>query len=383
MDKQIPKNVRQIGNVSDSPKIYIEDYVDTFLNQLCDTAEDKPVGAFLVGQASGGKKKKQDCVFISGAIHMEDIEVVGPDITIGEKVFAAAKEKRKEFFEDDEEIVGWFLIIPGSPLTINSNIRKLHEKFFTQQNSIFIMKDAVEKDEIYYAHKYKDLMQIAGHYIYYEKNPSMQDYMLSERKKIGVTPSEMVADKAAKDFRGIIRDKMEVNSRSQNTRWTYAASTFLILVVLIIGVTMINNYDRMKSVQSSLDSIAQSITNDEQEAVNVSADSDNVDEDTDEAAAEDKPAESEDADVIDENQEAAAENTSVEDAAAADSSDSEEANASTAKDAYETYTVEKGDTLAKISVKIYGNKDYVDQICTLNEITDGNKIYIGQKLLLP
>lgn len=30
MERQIPKNVRQIGNVSDSPKIYVEDYVDTF-----------------------------------------------------------------------------------------------------------------------------------------------------------------------------------------------------------------------------------------------------------------------------------------------------------------------------------------------------------------
>ena len=29
MERQLPKNVRQIGNVSDSPKIYVEDYVDT------------------------------------------------------------------------------------------------------------------------------------------------------------------------------------------------------------------------------------------------------------------------------------------------------------------------------------------------------------------
>ena len=27
MERQIPKNVRQIGNVSDNPKIYVEDYV--------------------------------------------------------------------------------------------------------------------------------------------------------------------------------------------------------------------------------------------------------------------------------------------------------------------------------------------------------------------
>lgn len=30
MENQFPKNVRQIGNVSDIPKVYVEDYVDTF-----------------------------------------------------------------------------------------------------------------------------------------------------------------------------------------------------------------------------------------------------------------------------------------------------------------------------------------------------------------
>ena len=47
------------------------------------------------------------------------------------------------------------------------------------------------------------------------------------------------------------------------------------------------------------------------------------------------------------------------------------------------YIVEKGDTLAIISRKIYGDLDHVDTICKMNGITDGNLIYIGQKLLLP
>ena len=52
MERQIPKNVRQIGNVSDSPKIYVEDYVDTFFAQLSDKYRNdpqKPLGAFLIG----------------------------------------------------------------------------------------------------------------------------------------------------------------------------------------------------------------------------------------------------------------------------------------------------------------------------------------------
>ena len=49
MARQLPKNVRQIGNVNDSPKIYVEDYVDTFFSQLCEKSGEEAVGAFLIG----------------------------------------------------------------------------------------------------------------------------------------------------------------------------------------------------------------------------------------------------------------------------------------------------------------------------------------------
>ena len=65
MERQSPKNVRQIGNVSDSPKIYVEDYVDTFFLQLCDKAKDGPIGAFLVGDMQ--KSEDEEYVYIYGA----------------------------------------------------------------------------------------------------------------------------------------------------------------------------------------------------------------------------------------------------------------------------------------------------------------------------
>ena len=49
----------------------------------------------------------------------------------------------------------------------------------------------------------------------------------------------------------------------------------------------------------------------------------------------------------------------------------------------ETYTVQQGDTLLKISRKIYGRDDQIDAICSLNGIEDSDHILVGQKLLLP
>ena len=47
------------------------------------------------------------------------------------------------------------------------------------------------------------------------------------------------------------------------------------------------------------------------------------------------------------------------------------------------YIVEKGDTLDSISIKIYGDASHVEAICKMNGLSDGNLIFIGQKLLLP
>lgn len=49
----------------------------------------------------------------------------------------------------------------------------------------------------------------------------------------------------------------------------------------------------------------------------------------------------------------------------------------------EYYKIEKGDTLYKISIKIYGDTGKVKEICELNKIKDPDNIKYGQKILLP
>ena len=105
MKKQLPKNVRQIGNVSDSSKIYVEDYVDTFFNQLCDKVDQSPIGAFLVGEIV--QEEEEDYIYIYGAIRMKDISVKGKDIQIDDSIWKRACEQCKEYF-GDAAILGWF-----------------------------------------------------------------------------------------------------------------------------------------------------------------------------------------------------------------------------------------------------------------------------------
>ncbi len=80
-------------------------------------------------------------------------------------------------------MLGWFVAHQGVPLTPEHSTVKLHRKSFPKKNTVFIMKDPVEKDEVYFALKFNDLMEIGGHYTYYEKNPCMQNYMISTKKE--------------------------------------------------------------------------------------------------------------------------------------------------------------------------------------------------------
>lgn len=366
MNRQLPKNIRQIGNVSDSTKIYVEDYVDTFFNQLCEKADQAPIGAFLVGEIV--QEEDESYIYVYGAIRMQEIQQKGRDVHIQESTWKNACEVCKEFF-GDAEILGWFLMVTGQPLEMNPNFLKVHQKLFAREKSIFILKDSREKEEKYYLHKYRDLMECGGHYIYYEKNTEMQNYMISIRKKMGMTPSEIIEDTVTKNFRSVVRDKMGKNEQQTSSRFTYAFSTFLVLVVVVIGVTMVNNYDKMQGMQDSLDKLNASVSErEEEEAIETVGTivSGNTDAERDQ--------EKEEQNLEDEKN-----NTSGQISIDTTTNGSGSVQENTG----EVYMVEKGDTLATISRKVYGDITHIDEICRMNGLEDGNLIYIGQKLLLP
>ena len=402
MERQIPKNVRQIGNVSDSPKIYVEDYVDTFFTQLCEKCEkagNGPIGAFLVGDIQSGDDG--EFVYIYGAIQMHELKMNGNEYVIDESTWKHAYEDCKQFFEDGE-MLGWFVAHPGVPLTPEPSTVKLHKKSFPKKNTVFIMKDPVEKDEIYYVHKMNDLMEIGGHYTYYEKNPCMQNYMISSRKKNGAFSTETVEDRAAQDFRNLVRKRGKYRKQKKAGGLMYAASACLVLVIIIMGVSMVNSFDRMKSVQSTLETLADRNDTMETQETSGSVTAITSEEQTgkgqEEGTAEtdqtEKDAGQSDQDQTIQNEENSAdagqkveeETGTKTDSGETSSADESQTKNNTSKDANGSdgvYIVEEGDTLAIISRKMYGDVTHVDAICRMNGITDGNLIYVGQKLLLP
>lgn len=387
MERQIPKNVRQIGNVSDTPKVYVEDYVDTFLSQLCDKAGEVPMGAFLIGDLINAGE--EEYVYIYGAVQMHELKVSGNEYILEEAVWKAAYEDCKQYFEDGE-MLGWFVANPGVPLSVGEGITKLHRKAFPKNNTIFILKDPIEQEEKYFVHKFHDLMELGGHFTYYEKNPCMQNYMISSRKKNGVCPSETVEDRAAKDFRSLVRAREQRQGQRRTSRLMYAMSACLVLLVVIMGVAMLNNFDRMKKVKSMIDEIGSTSVADvkaeemdkkeeeEEKEESIKAEPEAVKETsgTVTAIVEEK-----------ENSTESVQSPEVTETKAEDTGQTGGVSAQSAESDYNgkngVYVVEEGDTLAMISKKIYGDLSHTEAICKMNGLADGNLIYVGQKLLLP
>lgn len=378
MKRQLPKNVRQIGNVSDSSKIYVEDYVDTFFNQLCDKAVQEMVGAFLIGETV--QEEEQDYIYVYGAIQMKDLVVKGKDFIIEESVWKNACETCKEYF-GDAEILGWFIAGGENDVEINHNIKKIHQKYFHREKSIFVTKNAREKEEKFYIYKFRDMMECGGHYVYYEKNIEMQNYMIASRKRSGFTPSEIIEDRVTKSFRNLVREKTEQNEQRTHSRMVYAMSTFLVLVVVIIGITMINNYDKMQSVQNSLDKLSENVSKTEEKGKEESMETlGNIVSSEQEKEPENVQQNSEEDVQEGSVEEGKVQNETVEEENVQDNTQEQDTPVvATTK----TYIVKKGDTLETICRNEYGDIGHIEAICELNQLEDGNLIYIGQKLLLP
>ena len=383
MKRQLPKNVRQIGNVSDSSKIYVEDYVDTYFNQLCDKANQELVGAFLFGETV--QEEEQDYIYVYGAIQMKELQVKGKDFIIEESVWKNACETCKEFF-GNAEILGWFIAGGENNVEVNHNIKKIHQKYFHREKSLFVTKNARDKEEKFYIYKFRDILECGGHYIYYEKNVEMQNYMIASRRRSGFTPSEIIEDRVTKNFRSLVREKTEQNEQRSHSRMVYAMSTFLVLVVLVIGVSMINNYDKMKSVQNTLDKLSENVSKTEkkekeEEAVETIGDvlSSKEEDGEEETQTQEGDNLNEDVQGEETQEEDNQEEVVQEDSTTEDGENLETPTITTTK----TYVVKEGDTLETICRNEYGDSTYIQKICELNQLEDGNLIFIGQKLLLP
>lgn len=413
---KIPKNVMQIGTGSPNVKLYMEDYVHTFLERC---------------------QGKETCL-----------------------AFGQQEEKGG---------IRYYLIYGVEKET---DFRRGNFPYFQKLERI----GKIEKKEaaVRFWTMRGEEIQIGGYFIFYEQNEEMQAYMIAEREQsrpadveeervmeaINARREKRKAEAAADAARGITASRASapntasgrktvlsrlgalkaaaptLNAASRKTAFGTAyqarlGSTgalfpklcrigCLVLLLVLVGtaLTSVNQYPDMKAVSALLagavrntknetentspgliveetvgwnssDEMAQSAALDEATqaddatgAANTAMDGEVTDNRTadnvmtDNVTADSATADSQNAVATDADAESS---TARQSASASDSSPQvQEALARP-----ESYQVQKGDSLIAISRRFYGTDEKVIEICRLNNIKDPNQIQPGQNILLP
>ena len=264
---KLPKNVRQIGEAGKGKRVYLEDYAVTYLHQV--------EAAVLLGETWEQDEVKY--IFIHGAIEVEDP-------VFGEEAWEDIYREAKQYFENSE-ILGWAMQVQEQPPSLSKELNDLYKSHFDREDAVLILYEPSEKEDSLYVEENGSLRKQNGYYIYYDKNKSMQEYMVFRNDGKSVEKETEVTDNAIKSFRKIAEEKREKREKQERkekqergdkqavnqavkekgtaksaqpktVKFLYAASTFLVLTILIIGVTMVNNYDKMKNMELTLSDMA-------------------------------------------------------------------------------------------------------------------------------
>ena len=365
-DIRRPKNIKQIGDVSSNRKIYIEDYAFTYINSVAyQTPEDEQAGV-LLGEVQ--KSDEEKCLFIKGVIRAKAPEnETKQGIVFNEKIWEKIYTEIEKFFPD-LEVVGWFAAMPGITQERFLYLKKLHMDNFSGGMKTMYLVNTCDKEENFYLYENGELKKQKGYVCFYERNYEMQEYMLEKRERKPIESPEK--DKVMKSIRSIIQEKEEMRQRRKNSVFLYGISSFMAVVVLVIGINLLNSYEKMKKFDTSLSNIALEISNisEKEKSIQTSDNSVSVNKISGDVYPTEAETESTESRTTQSQTEKQAESAEM----------VKEADA-----AQTTYIVKKGDTIMSICKKYYGNTEKLNEIIAVNNIEDADKLYIGQEIKLP
>lgn len=435
---KLPKNIRQIGDRDDTVRLYIEDYVSTYLKRLFPSGGQDLRAGLLLGTER--IEEGVPFIFIDGALEMEGVTAEGEKVEFTEAAWKKAYQSMEESFPR-RTVQGWFLCgAPGCTLS-PLNYWKQHGQYFSEKNQLMYLNSGLEGDESIYITSDDGFYRLKGYSIYYDKNQMMQDYMIC-RKDVKRVESG-AGDRVIRDFRERMEDrKKEAVSQRHTVRNLGILCSTMSMVILAGGVAMMNNYQKMQEMETVLVSVLpegarpwEPDTEEREESVPVVVEEikgriyPKTEEESShlvgssaggekgeeiikmEPAPEESSAEAADAPEQQESEQKKPEQqkpvqqkeeTSESGSQGSEASETQaqeiESQASEEQSPQETeeaaapvtdkkpggiYAVGEGETLYGICFKLYGNVNHVKDICALNGMKDMNHVTAGQRLILP
>ena len=418
-DFELPSNIKQIGSIGDGPRIYVEDYVCTYLRQYAESGGHSEKIAFLIGKYL--VIDSQPVIFINGAVQGKYSEFENGIETFTQKSFVYAEQQMERYFKGFE-FVGWMQSQPGYGTFLNRSYVKYHMMHFRKPYQMMFVMDPIEKLSTFYSWSTEltDLDEVKGYFVYYDKNPGMQEYMIDNKlinldmkeKEIRISHGKE-REKARKEENAYIdgsrsgqsvRKKPvprhhDITEGKRLVNMLVSLSAVLFIICFIMGAGLVQNDDRIKQLETNLKSlnnaytyIAAQIKQASTQPVFANQEENNNNTEIKEEITSllEETAESDEGQMVDlltdeDSQESDSvenpEESEVEPELVAEIIEVNEVDLE--KDEPETYVVQKGDNLNSISKTFYGTTDMVSSIMEANGMTDPDKIYFGKILILP
>lgn len=418
---QIPKNVTQIGEINSQTKIYMEDYVHTFIERIRDDQ------TYLVF----GKKEERSDVLIymiygvekktdwdrGSYPYFKKYERIGTlEGHAGKKVFKSVRGSGIPltgyfvFYEQNEDMQAYMIASKEKSVDSCEDKEKVMEEMTARMET-----RRKEREEREKARTSQNQQKRTG---FFSK---------SLKSKAATPASERSAAAAAHRTALKPVSQRQTESSKQRTVWTIPelcrmGSLALLLVLVVTAVTSINQYPDMKEVVKIFSDAAETLNTKRNEDHNVNSillveeNTENQQEarqeslEDEETKTDQKETEStfSSAEIPAPQTETITETTPIEttadpiEAATSDKTaaetetvkatteqppemkqQNEEENAVAANATPKSYIVKKGDNLAEIIRGIYGSTERIKEICELNGIKDPDHIQPGQNILLP
>lgn len=230
----LPKNIRQIGEIQQEKKVYLEDYVMTYIRKKEKEGQEGCAGILL------GRKETDEqgtCLFLTGALLLDQEKET-------QERWTKLEEEKNAYFPE-LEMWGYFLIGTME----EEGLEEITERLSGTPAIIFHLQEGEEN--VYWSAD-RQCLRMKGYFIFYERNPQMQKY-IAETGEPQRVEEEGVSDKAIVSFREKVKEKAKIK-RGGGAR--YLASSFLVLTILMLGVTIVNNYDKIKSMEAMIEQLS-------------------------------------------------------------------------------------------------------------------------------
>ena len=242
---KLPKNIRQIGMVDKGNRVYIEDYVVTYMKRILREKKHGFGAAALYGQVFYLEKTKY--VFIQAAAYqaLEEYEA-GPN----KETVAYFRQQAEQYFPD---------LSPVGIAILHSKENRISGAWYQKsklagllgRGAVFI--DFIEgNNEAEYSFLLEDGMQILdGYFIYYEKNEIMQNYLIDffERGKPG--QSDERDEEVSESCKLKLSEKKDERGQGLSSLCFSMSSVCLFIGMCVVGLVVLGYYQKTKDSSSA------------------------------------------------------------------------------------------------------------------------------------